>query len=109
MQVNNNANPGVIQNTHEQQKTNIVASTTTQNQTQHSQNVGNTDSLSLTQTATQLQMLEQHVKSAPVTDIQRVERIKSAIEADQYNPDPVQIADKMLNFESTLNNRRSFI
>lgn len=60
------------------------------------------DTVSLTDTASQLRKLENSLASLPVVDAQRVERVKQAIADGNFQIDPVQVADKMLSFERAL-------
>lgn len=60
------------------------------------------DTVSLTDTATRLQGLENTIASLPVEDSQRVEDIARAIENGSFEIDTGRIAEKMLDFESEL-------
>lgn len=89
-------------------KNNQVADQQNQQQkSEQSQQSGHTDTVTFTPAAAQLQQVEQYIKSAPVTDTQKIEQVQSAIKTDSYDPDPAQVADKMLSFESALNSVRS--
>ncbi|ALP52628.1 hypothetical protein Tel_05410 [Candidatus Tenderia electrophaga] len=111
MQVDNSGSiTSIIQNTKEGQSSQQAQSTSAQTGQQHteqSQQPRQTDTVTFTQAAAQLQQVEHHIKSASVTDTQRIEQVQSAITKGNYSPDPGQVADKMLNFESALNNVRS--
>ena len=108
MQVDNNGSiSSLIQSTKEGQTTQDTQSAAHQSQPQNSQQTGQKDTVTFTQAAAQLQQIEQYIKSAPVTDTQRIEQVKSAIETGNYNPNTAQVANKMLNFESVLNSNRS--
>ena len=76
-----------------------------QNQTAQNAPTGSapTDTVSLTGTASQLRALEQQIASLPVVDVQRVESIKQDISSGSYQIDPVQVADKMIQMESAIN------
>lgn len=87
-------------------QTNPSVEQQTQSQ-QQPQQTRQTDTVTFTQAATQLAEVEQHIKSASVTDTQRIEQVQAAIKNGSYTPDPVQVAGKMLNFESTLNSTRA--
>ena len=76
-------------------------------QAQPQQQTRQTDTVTFTQAAAQLAEVEQQIKSASVTDTQRIEQVQAAIKTGSYTSDPVQVADKMLNFESALNNIRA--
>lgn len=58
------------------------------------------DSVSLSSTASQLQSLESQLASQPVVDMQRVNSVRHDIATNNYNIDPMAIAEKMLQFES---------
>lgn len=99
----------LVQNTKEGQSSPKNQSAEQQNQqptTEQSQQTRQTDTVTFTQAAAQLQLAEQYIKSAPVTDTQRIEQVQSAINKGSYDPDPAQVADKMLSFESALNTVR---
>ena len=59
-----------------------------------------TDTVTLTDTATQLHKLEATIASLPIVDITRVEDVKSAIRNGQFQIDPQRVAGKMLSFEN---------
>lgn len=110
MQVDNSGSiTSIIQNTKEgqsSQRSPSAEQNATQKSTEQPQQPRQTDTVTFTQAAAQLQQVEHHIKSAPVTDTQRVEQVQSAIKAGRYDPNPVQVADKMLSFESALNGAR---
>lgn len=60
------------------------------------------DTLSLTNTATQLQSLQQSLADAPVVDNDRVSALKAAIAEGTYNVEPTELANNMINFEQQL-------
>ena len=74
---------------------------------QQSQQTRQADTVTFTQAAAQLAEVEQHIRSASVTDTQRIEQVQTAIKNGSYKPDPVQVAGKVLNFESALNSIRA--
>ena len=76
-------------------------------QAQHQQQTRQTDTVTFTQAAAQLAEVEQHIKSASVTDTQKIEKVQAAIKSGSYEPDPAQVAAKMLSFESALNSIRA--
>lgn len=57
------------------------------------------DKVSLTDTATQLQALQQTVADLPEVDKARVDAIKAAIEDGSYQIDSKELARKMIDFE----------
>lgn len=57
------------------------------------------DTVSLTQTAAQLQSLQNSLAELPVVDTQRVESIRQAIADGSYEIDAGRIADGILAFE----------
>jgi len=60
------------------------------------------DTVSLTETSAQLRSLESSLASLPVVDTQRVESIKQAIADGSYQVDAQTVADKLIDFEATL-------
>ena len=60
------------------------------------------DTVSLTETSAQLRSIESSLASLPVVDTQRVESIKQALADGSYQVDAGSIADKLINFEQTL-------
>lgn len=94
----------LLQGTKEGQSTQVEQQTQAQ---QQSQQTRQTDTVTFTQAAAQLAEVEQHIKSASVTDTQRIEQVQAAIKSGSYQPNPAQVADKMLSFESALNSIRA--
>ncbi len=97
----------LVHSSKEQQATQKNQPAEDNNQHQESQQTRQTDTVTFTQAAAQLHQVEQHIKSASVTDTQRIEQVQSAINKGQYDPDPIQVAGKLMNFESSLNNVRN--
>lgn len=64
------------------------------------------DTVSLTDASARLLELESALAELPVVDTQRVEALQQAIEEGSYEIDARRIADKMLGFESDLNQTR---
>jgi negative regulator of flagellin synthesis FlgM len=60
------------------------------------------DTLSLTDTATQLRSLQKTLADAPAVDNDRVSAIKAAIAEGSYKVDPSELANNMVNFEQKL-------
>jgi negative regulator of flagellin synthesis FlgM len=60
------------------------------------------DTVSLSENAVQLGKLETSVVSTPVSDTQRIERVKQAIMDGSYEIDPVKVAEKLMQFEAIL-------
>tara|TARA_R110002050_G_scaffold57423_3_gene129038 strand:+ start:179023 stop:179334 length:312 start_codon:yes stop_codon:yes gene_type:complete len=65
-------------------------------------NSSRVDTVSLTDTATQLQSLQQTLADAPVVDSDRVSAIKAAISDGSYNVDPAELANNMIKLEQQL-------
>jgi len=61
-----------------------------------------TDKVSLTDTATQLQSLQQTLADAPVVNNERVEALRAAVADGSYQVDAAELAQNMINFESQL-------
>ncbi len=76
-------------------------------QTQPQQQTRQTDTVTFSPAAAQLAEVEQQIKSASVTDTQRIEQVQAAIKNGSYTPDPALVAGKILNFESALNRTRT--
>ena len=67
---------------------------------------GQTDRISLTGQARQLQELEARLASQPVVDSQRVEAVRSAVENGTFTINPHRIADKLMSLEEALMDAR---
>ncbi|MFV2059510.1 MAG: flagellar biosynthesis anti-sigma factor FlgM [Gammaproteobacteria bacterium] len=63
---------------------------------------GSSDTVSLTDTAARLKELEMGLASQPVVDTQRVQSVQSAINDGTFEVDPDSVAEKMINFETGL-------
>lgn len=63
---------------------------------------GTHDTVSLTDTATNLQKLNQTINELPVVDSQRVEAVRQAIANGTYEIDPQRTAEKLIGFETAL-------
>ena len=61
-----------------------------------SQKAGPADAVSLTPLSSQLQALDNAVRSAPVVDGDRVEAIKQAIREGHFSVNPEKIADQLI-------------
>lgn len=57
------------------------------------------DSVSLTQTGTQLAQMEQQLAKQPAVDSQRVQQIRQKLQSGNYSIDPARVANKLLGFE----------
>lgn len=64
-----------------------------------------TDTLSLTGTGALMQKLDAAIAATPEVDMERVNRIRQAIEDGSYEIDPARVAEKLLSFESMLQSR----
>lgn len=60
------------------------------------------DTVTVTDTARQLQKLEEAVAKAPVTNAEKVQAVKDALARDAFTVDAERVADKMLQFERDL-------
>lgn len=65
------------------------------------------DTVTLTDTATQLHKLEAIIATLPIIDTARVEDIKQAIRNGQFQINPQRVAEKMLSFENARGRRIS--
>mgnify|MGYP000187925132 CR=1 FL=1 len=61
-----------------------------------------TDTVSLTDVATQLQSSQQALSDAPVVNNERVEALRAAIADGSYQVDAAELAQNMINFETQL-------
>ncbi|HFD32073.1 MAG TPA: flagellar biosynthesis anti-sigma factor FlgM [Gammaproteobacteria bacterium] len=61
------------------------------------------DRVTLTNTASRLQDIEQQLSNASSIDSARVAEVQSAIANGEYNVDSDRVADKMLAFEDFMN------
>ncbi len=60
-----------------------------------------TDAVSMTDTARVMQQLDQAISQVPSVDMNRVEGLREAIASGSLEINPRQIAEKMMQFEST--------
>ena len=61
------------------------------------------DTVTLTNSARSLQLIESAVANAPVVNTAKVAAVKQAINSGTYQVNAGQVADKMLQFERELN------
>jgi len=61
-----------------------------------------TDTVTFTETATQLQAMENEITNIPVINMDRVEEMRLRLENDEYQIDANSLADNILRFESQL-------
>lgn len=83
-------------------KTNAQANSASDRMQGTAVNSSAVDTVSLTDTATQLQSLQQTLADAPVVNNDRVSALKAAIAEGSYNVDPAELANNMINFEQQL-------
>ncbi len=83
------------------------SSVKSKNETKQNTDSGNTaaqaDRVTLTNTASRLQDIEQQLSNASSIDNERVAEVQSAIANGEYNVDSDRVADKMLAFEDFMN------
>jgi len=60
------------------------------------------DTVTLTDTASRLQVLQRSLDDIPVVDTRRVDSIKQAIQSGTYEIDAITVANKLIAFESGL-------
>ncbi len=65
------------------------------------------DSVTMTERATQLQKLETLIRDYPVVDSHRVDKMTSAVNSGRYEINPAQVARKLISLESSLNQVRA--
>ncbi len=91
---------------------NLVSGVTSQQQSEQTKNAESAkgsgaqstaeDSVSLTDQAAKLSALEASIEKQPVVDTKRVEAIRSAILDGSYNVNAEQTAEKLMAFETLL-------
>lgn len=59
-----------------------------------------TDTVTLTDTASQLHKLGTMIATQPVVDLARVDSVRQALNAGHYEFNSVRVAEKMLRFEN---------
>ncbi len=96
----NNLGSGANTRTENRTKTKPDNNTANENAAQSKAPAG--DSVQLTDTANKLRQLEQNLADVPVSNQDRVEAVKQAINEGSYQIDTLSIANKMLNFERSL-------
>jgi negative regulator of flagellin synthesis FlgM len=84
------------------QKINAKTNTSTDKTLSTQSNESTVDTLSLTNTATQLQSIQESLADAPTVDADRVSALKAAIAEGSYNVEPAELANNMINFEQQL-------
>jgi negative regulator of flagellin synthesis FlgM len=60
------------------------------------------DTVRISQTAVQLNAMQDRLSATPVVDGQRVQSIRASVQDGSYQIDPVRVADKLLKYESQL-------
>jgi negative regulator of flagellin synthesis FlgM len=71
-------------------------------QTQRSRNANSEDRVTITRVSIDLQNALDSLSDVPIVDAKRVEEIKSAIQQNTYKIDSAKVAQKMMQFERTL-------
>jgi len=79
-----------------------VTNSATPSQSPTPANAPPTDSVTLTESAAKLQQLERNLSSVPVVDQNRVEGLRKAIAAGEYEIDPARTAEKFIQLEARL-------
>jgi flagellar biosynthesis anti-sigma factor FlgM len=74
----------------------------TARQTQRSRNANSEDRVTITKDSIGLQNALDSLAKAPIVDAKRVEAIRSAIQQNTYHVDSAEVAQKMMQFERTL-------
>ena len=103
IEINNQSGSNQVLNQQRSQQgaDNVVRPAVTGEQTPASTGRG-ADTVSLTDTAAQLQSIEARLAEVPVVDSQRVDSIRQALNDGAYEINAGSIADKLLAFESSL-------
>lgn len=63
------------------------------------------DQVVLTDSAKKLRALEQQLAGLSSVDNERVNEVRKAIQSGEYKIDPMRVAEKMISFESQLNEK----
>lgn len=63
-----------------------------------------TDTVTLTDTSSQLRKLESMISALPVVDVSRVEDVRQALKSGRYDFNSARVAEKMLHFEGARRN-----
>ena len=63
------------------------------------------DSVDLTETATQMQKIEQSLASIPIVDSSKVQAVSESIEQGQYQINEEKIADRIIDIEKNIDNK----
>jgi negative regulator of flagellin synthesis FlgM len=74
-------------------------------QTQRSRNANSADRVTITRVSIDLKNALDSLSDVPVVDAKRVEEIKNAIQQNTYKIDSSKVAQKMMQFERTLQGR----
>lgn len=61
-----------------------------------------TDTVEITDRASNLQDLQRTISSLPVVDAKRVESMQAAMESGSYEVDATETADKLIEFEKSI-------
>ena len=94
----NSLNPHIIQQQPQQNKT---AAQQAAASTAQAANVPRQDSVSLTQSAQQLNQVQKKSAEAPVNQ-EKVDKLKKAIQSGEYKVDPQSLAKKIARLESEI-------
>lgn len=98
IEINGHSSPQYI-NANEDIKRNVSRNTATTTQEQTGKPTY-TDTVTMTDTASLLSRLEQHISTLPVIDTQRVEQIKNEILNGEFATDYSEVADRLIVLES---------
>ena len=97
---------GKISNISDNRQTGNVGQEVNRNNAANSNTAATTaDTVSITNTASQLNALEKQLASLPVVDVQRVDAVKREISNGTFEINPPRIAEKMIQIESAINQR----
>ncbi|VAX05442.1 hypothetical protein MNBD_GAMMA26-1555 [hydrothermal vent metagenome] len=91
---------GTIGGTEKSHRTDAIKQSLSSDSSKASSNpTGRADRVSLTDSATQLQALEEKISGLPVVDSQRVSEIKQALATGSHEINPGSVADKLMESE----------
>ena len=89
-------------NTGESTSLKLVRNDAQQAQKQDKPGTSLNETLSLTGTSALMQRLDAEISAQPVVDSQRVDALRSAIDAGSYTIDPMRVADSLIEHETAL-------
>ena len=105
MAIEINGLPGAPTNNKQVEQTNAsragtVTSNTSSPSTTATTGTPNIDSFTVSQQAEKLRVIESNINAQPDIDGARIESLKTAIDAGQYDINPLRVAEKLIELET---------